>query len=74
MTDEELEAHIKQNLRGYKEVKLKLFPKSTGAQHQIPRHMRFSAPQGRRATVLAGLRQRLERRNIRLVQSGRDAA
>ena len=68
MTDEELEAHITNNLKNYKEMKLKLFPKSTGAPYQIPRHMRFSAPQGRRAAVLAGLRQRLERRHIRLVQ------
>ena len=68
MADEELEAHIKHNLKDYQEMKLKLFPKATGAPYQIPRHMRFSAPQGRRAAVLAGLRQRLERRHIRLVQ------
>ena len=68
MTDEELEAHIKYNLKDYKEMKLKLFPKATGAPYQIPRHMRFSVPQGRRASVLAGLRQRLERRHIRLLQ------
>ena len=68
MTDEELEAHIKHRLKDYKEMKLELFPKTTGAPYQIPRHVRFSAPQGRRAAVLAGLRQRLERRHIRLVQ------
>ena len=68
MTGEELEAEIVGNLKDYKEMELKLFPKPSASPYQIPRHMRFFAPQGRRAAVLAGMRQRLKRRHILLVQ------
>ena len=67
MTDEQLEAEIDSNLKDYKEMELKLFPKPSASPYQIPRHMRFFVAQGRRAVVLAGLRQRLERKHIKLV-------
>ena len=53
MTSEELETEIAGNLKDYKEMELKLFPKPSAALYQIPRHMRFFAPQGRRSAVLA---------------------
>ena len=48
MTGEELEAEIAGNLKDYKEIELKLFPKPSASPYQIPRHMQFFAPQGRR--------------------------
>ena len=47
MTGEELEAEIATSLKDYNEMELKLFPKQSASPYQIPRHMRFFAPQGR---------------------------
>ena len=55
-------------MKDYKETELKLFPRPSASKYQIPRHMRLFAPVGRRAAVLAGLRPRLERKHVKLVQ------
>ena len=47
MTDEQLDAYTTGNLKDYKEMELKLFPKPSASSYQILRQMRFFAPQGR---------------------------
>ena len=64
MTDEQLEADIEQQLEGLQGDEAEAVPKSN-RRHRIRYQgtCEFSQPQGRRAAVLAGLRQRLERRS-----------
>ena len=73
MTDEQLSAWMQKKLKGYEPMKLHLRKKEDEQEpYQIPRSDRFRAAQERRPAVWAALKQKMRKKQLKLVEYSKE--